>query len=362
MNKSLQNLGFDSFFEVRCKELNIELTSVARVIAEYKNIYHVKNLEGEFSAKVTGKQMFEAASREDYPAVGDWVEIGCIENNQSIIKRVIPRKTVIKKTVVSRKSTGKVKNQIIAANVDTAFIVESVDRDYSLNRFERYFTLAQDAKIESSIILNKVDLISKDDLNDKVAEIEERFSNCTVVTTSTTNKEGLDNLRDSLEAGKTYCFLGSSGVGKSSLVNALIGEKVAKTGAISEITERGKHVTTHREMFFLNNGSIVIDNPGMREIGSVDSDANAKSSFTQIADLAAGCQFTNCSHVHEPGCAVIEAVQSRTFCQESYDNFIRTRKEVGHREIAEHEKRENERKFGKSVKRYHQQMKEFEEL
>ncbi len=360
MNAILQNLGFDAFFEKHCKELQVELDSIARVIAEHKGIYSVKSVKGEFHARINGKQIFAANSREDYPAVGDWVVATMVDDDQAMISQVLPRKTVIRKTVASRKSTDKVKSQIIAANVDVAFVVESVDRDYSLNRFERYFALAEDGNVKPAIILNKVDLISRDDLNNKVAEIQGRFKNCMVVTTSTTTLEGLDSLRNSLSLGKTYCFLGSSGVGKSSLINALTGEKVAKTGAIGLGNERGRHVTTHREMFFLNSGGVVIDNPGMREVGLINSGVGLKATFAEIEEFTSQCKFTDCTHVHESGCAVKAAVESGIIDEDRYDNYIQLKKEVEHYDMTDFEKRDKDRKFGKFVKKTLKRMKDFE--
>jgi len=360
MDTILQKLGFDTFFESHCRELRVEPDCVARVIAEHRGMYCVKNSKGEFHAKVTGKQMFTAISREDYPAVGDWVVITMVDSDQAIIEQILPRKTVIRKTVSSRKSADKMKNQIIAANVDVAFVVESVDRDYSLNRFERYFALAEDGNVEPSIILNKMDLISQEDLGVKIAEIQGRFKKCTVIPTSTRTSEGLDYLKNHFEPGKTYCFLGSSGVGKSSLTNALVGDKVVKTGEIGRGTGRGKHVTTHREMYFLDNGGIVIDNPGMREVGLANSEVGIKATFSEVEDFASECRFRDCTHIHESGCAVRKAVESGKLLEDRYENYIRLKKESEHYEMTDYEIRGKEKKFGKYVKKSLKRMKEFE--
>lgn len=360
MDIILQNLGFDTFFESRCTELQIGLDRVARIIADHKGIYYVKNSKGEFRARITGKQMFTALSREDYPAVGDWVVITVTDDDQATIGELLPRKSILRKTAVSRKSTDKMKSQIIAANVDVAFVVESVDRDYSLNRLERYFALAKDGGVKSSIILNKVDLISKDDLDNKIAEIQERFQDCMVISTSTETLEGLDCLRDSLHLGKTYCFLGSSGVGKSSLINALVGEKAAKTGMIGRGTGRGKHVTTHREMYFVNSGGVVIDNPGMREVGLANSEAGIRATFGEIEDFVPQCKFPDCTHTHESGCAVRLAVESGQILEDRYDNYIRLKKEAEHYDMTDYEKRDKEKKFGKYVKKSLKRMNDFE--
>lgn len=360
MNTILQNLGFDIFFESYCKEMQVELDCVARVVAEHKGIYYVKNTKGEFRARITGKQMFSALSREDYPAVGDWVVISMADNDQAIIKQLLPRKTVIGKTVVLRKTTDKIKSQIIAANVDVAFVVESVDRDYSLNRLERYFALAENGNVKPSVILNKVDLISREDLDNRIGEIIRRFKNCLVISISAKTKEGLDSLKDSLQQGKTYCFLGSSGVGKSSLINALVGHDIVKTGSIGQGTGRGKHITTHREMYFLDSGGIVIDNPGMREVGLINSEAGVRSTFAEIEDFASQCKFTDCTHIHESGCAVRKAVESGIFDEDRYNNYLLLKREADHYDMTDYERRDKEKKFGKHVKKSLKRMKDFE--
>ena len=185
----IEDLGYDDFFESNRKKLKLDTFSVARVVAEYKGSYKVKNTESEYLAKITGKQMFEASSREDYPAVGDWVAINEIDTETAVIKAIIPRRTIVK-----RKDNNKDSIQIIATNIDVAFVIESVDRDYNLNRFERYFAIAKDENITPVIIINKIDLISEEELASKVSQIKDRFSEVTIFLTSTINNKGTDEL------------------------------------------------------------------------------------------------------------------------------------------------------------------------
>jgi len=220
----IEDLGYSDFFESNRKKLKLDSFSVARVVVEHKGAYRVQNTSGEYLAKITGKQMFNALSREDYPAVGDWVAITELDKERAVIYKVLPRRTIMK-----RKYSGKNETQIIATNIDAAFIIESVDRDYSLNRFERYFAIADDGGIKPVIILNKIDLISKEEVDSKLNQIKNRFNDIDVFPTSTITNEGLDELKTYIVKGKTYCFLGSSGVGKSSLINKLIGENIIKT-------------------------------------------------------------------------------------------------------------------------------------
>lgn len=342
----IRDLGYDEFFEANRVKLGLDVFQVARVIAEHRGAYEVKNAQGEYLAKITGKHIFEASSREDYPAVGDWVAITELEEGKAVIRSLLPRKTVMK-----RKYSGKNETQIIATNIDVVFAIESVDRDYSLNRLERYFAIASDGGIKPAIILNKIDLISKEELDSKIFQIKNRFKNVDVLLTSTLTEEGLDELKEYIVKGKTYCFLGSSGVGKSSLINKLIGQDKIKIGDIGSHSGRGKHTTTAREMYFLENGGIVVDNPGVREMGMTDTGAGIDSLFDEIAVLAEKCKFMDCTHIHEPGCEILSALKSGKLDKDKYSNYISLKKEAEYYEMTELEKKEKDRQFGKFIKK-----------
>lgn len=318
---------------------------IARVIAEYKGAYKVKNENGEFLAKITGKQMFSALSREDYPAVGDWVVIDELPVKQALIKEILPRKTIIR-----RKQISKSEIQIIATNIDVAFIVESIGRDFNLNRFERYIAIAKDGGIKPAIIINKIDLISKEELAEKLNQIKNRFLNVDIIATSIAEKEGIEELKNYIKKDKTYCFLGSSGVGKSSLINKLLGKDFIKTEDISSYSERGKHVTTTRQMYFLENGGIVIDNPGMREVGMTDTGEGIDILFDEIARLSKNCKYKDCTHTHEAGCEVLSAVNSGKIDKNKYQNYLNLKKESEFYEMSEIERKEKDKSFGKFLK------------
>lgn len=351
---NIREIGYGPFFEANRRKPGLERFSIARVTVEHKGAYRVRNERGDFLATVTGKQMFRAFSREDYPAVGDWVVITELGNERAVIEGILPRKTIIK-----RKRANQNEAQVIAANVDTAFVVESVDRDYNLNRFERYFALARDGGVQPAIVLNKTDLTSKEELGSKLAEIRERFPDLDFVPTSTVSDEGLDELKNYIERGKTYCFLGSSGVGKSSLINKLLGKDMIKTERISTATGKGRHVTTARQMYFLENGGIVIDNPGMREVGMADTGAGIDRLFDEITALAKDCRYIDCTHIHEPGCEVLMALKSGKLDEDKYSNYINLRKEAAHYEMGKLEKREKDRQFGKFIKRAKEELKRY---
>ncbi|OGZ26783.1 MAG: ribosome small subunit-dependent GTPase A [Candidatus Nealsonbacteria bacterium RIFOXYB1_FULL_40_15] len=357
-----EDLGYNSFFEAERNRLKMNDFPVARVISELKEAYRVKNPKGEFFAKITGKQIFTASSREDYPAVGDWVVITELDEERAVIRGVFPRMTMIKRKYGDKNRAGeKSETQIIATNIDVAFVVESVDRDYNLNRFERYFAIAENGGVKPAIILNKIDLLLKEDLGKRLTQLRNRFPGIDIILTSVLNNEGLNELRKYIIKGKTYCFLGSSGVGKSSLINKLIGEKIIKTEDISSYSGRGKHATTSRQMYFLDNGGIVIDNPGIREVGMTDVGQGINITFSEIAALAQKCRYTDCAHTNEPGCEVIKAVKSGRLDKEKYSNYINLRKEAEYYEMSDVERREKDRQFGKFVKNAIKDLKKYKD-
>ena len=349
---TLEDLGYNDFFNDQRIALDLENFSIARVIAEYKETYKVKSINGEYLAKITGKQVFNALKREDFPAVGDWVAITELDKSTALIHKILPRKTILKK-----KYSAKNDIQIIAANVDVAFIVEAIDRDYNLNRLERYLVLTNEAKIIPIVLLNKIDLISKEALYCKINQIKNRFSNIEVITASSITEQGLDDLTQKITAKKTYCFLGSSGVGKSSLINKLLGTNSIVTQNISQSTGKGKHTTTGRDMYFLKDGGIVIDNPGMREVGIADLTDSVDDTFTEIASFSQNCRFTDCTHTHENGCAVLNAVNKKIIDEAKYSNYQKLKKEAEYYEMSDLEKRRKDRKFSKFVKKALEQLK-----
>ncbi len=349
----LEDLGYDGFFDLKWKSLESTNVTAARVIAEHKESYKVKDADGEYLAKITGKQIFTASNRADYPAVGDWVAIARLDKERAVIRNILPRRTLLWK-----KYSGKHDTQLIASNIDVAFIVESFDRDYNLERLERYLVLVSEGGIRPVILLNKVDLIADAELNQKVEQLKSRLGNTDIALTSTITDHGLSELINYITRGKTYCFLGSSGVGKSSLINKLLRTNAIKTREISDSTGKGKHTTTAREMYFLENGGIVIDNPGTREVGIAYAGAGVENVFDGITRLSNECKYADCTHVREPGCAVLKAVEEGRLDEAKYRNYIKLKKENEYYEMSDLEKRKKDRKFGQFIKKAKEQMKD----
>jgi len=339
-------LGYDEFFEADRVKLGLGDFLVARVVSECRGSYKIKNKKDEYLAKITGKQIFKATSREDYPAVGDWVTFSELDNKQAIIHEILSRRTVIK-----RKHSGKNEIQIIAANIDVVFIVESVDRDYSLNRLERYFSIVNEGKAKPVVILNKIDLISKETLLLKVSQIKKRFNDIDVILTSVKVLGELNDFKKYIIKEKTYCFLGSSGVGKSSLINMLLGKNIVKIGNIGQYSDRGKHTTTTRDMYFLKNGGMVIDNPGIREVGLTETSIGIDNLFDEIKTLSRECKYVDCAHVQEPGCKVLAALKFGELDKERYFNYIALKKESEHYSLINVQKKEKNHQFGKFIKK-----------
>jgi len=339
------DLGYNDKLEKYRTEQNLDSFEVGRVIAEHKERYMVKTPVQEFDAELLGNLRFTANSRDDFPAVGDWVAFSEYDEGKALIHAIYPRTSVI-----GRKATGRSgQTQIIATNIDYGLIVQAVDRDFNINRLERYLTICNSSGVEPVIVLSKVDLISEVELKSLVDQIAQRISDVPIITVS---KEsiGYDKLETILEAGSTYCLLGSSGVGKSTLLNSLSGRQVMNTGEISSSVNKGRHITSHRELFVLDSGGILIDNPGMREVGIADTAAGLEMTFDSIMELAQECRYTDCTHMHEQGCAVQEALENGEIDAASFANFRKMEKEKMHFEADALERKKKDKDFGKMVK------------
>jgi len=269
------------------------------------------------------------------------------------IHKGLPRTSVINRQDVDLPG----EKQIIAANVDVAFLVQAIDRDYSINRLERYLAICNDSGIKPVILLSKTDLMVESKVREIEKEVKNRIQDAQVIAMSNETQRGYDEIKSLITKGKTYCMLGSSGVGKSTLLNNLVGATVMKTNEISSHTSRGKHITSYRQLVVLDNGGILIDNPGLREVGITDSTNGFELTFEKIVRFSVGCRFKDCTHTGETGCSVIEAVEKGIINRASYENYLKMRREIAHYETTAYEKRKHEKKFGKVIKNYKKDMK-----
>jgi len=348
----LEELGYDDKLEKLRIEQNLKDFEIGRVISEHKERYIVKTEKGELEAEITGNLRFSSKSREDFPAVGDWVALSIHDLDFSIIHSILPRYSVI-----SRQAVGKFGEiQIIATNIDYAFLVQAADRDFNINRLERYLTICNSSKIRPIIVLSKIDLIDEHRTAEIIENIKARIKNVLILAISNESKEGYDKISAIIEKSKTYCMLGSSGVGKSTLLNNLSGKSLMRTDSISQSTNKGRHVTSHRELIILENGGILVDNPGMREVGIVDSTRGLEITFDLIIRFSQNCKFKDCTHTNETGCSVIEAVEKGEIDRASYENYMKMEREKAYFESSVVERRKKDKDFGKMLKNYKKDM------
>jgi len=342
----LTDLGFDDWFERHCAALLQPGHSIARVTAVDRDAFLVRNRDVESYAELAGKFRFAVDAAADLPCVGDWV---CVQRHASggpaMIHSVLPRKTFLR-----RKCPGKAMGfQMIAANIDVAFIVQACGYDFNLARLERYLVMANEGAIEPWILLTKTDLVSPDDLDHTIEEVRGRCAFANLLALSNTTGFGLDELRALLVRGQTHCLLGSSGVGKTTLINRLIGRDALDTQAVSG-TGEGVHTTSRRQLLMLDGGSMLIDTPGMRELGLLGAGDGLDGTFSDIHEQSASCRFVDCTHTNEPGCAVLLAVDNGNLSEDRYQSYLKLRKETEFHDLSYVEKRKKDRSFGRFIK------------
>lgn len=345
---TLTDLGYNPTFEDYRKEHGLASFDIARVTQEHKDRYTVNNGTQELEGELIGNLRYTAKDRSELPAVGDWVAISVYDEGKALIHAVLPRYSTLERQAVGRSG----EKQLIATNIDYGLIVQAVNRDFSINRLERYLTLCHTANITPIIVITKTDLITEQELTALLEQIQQRITNVPILPVSNETLAGIEGLKQHIYTGKTYCLLGSSGVGKSTLINSLSGEELMKTGAISDSIDRGKHVTTHRELIPLVNGAILIDNPGMREVGIADSSSGLATTFEQIYELTQACKFNDCTHTNEKGCAIQAAIASGELDEAAFINYLKMEREKEHYEATVAEKRKKDKDFGKMIKHH----------
>jgi ribosome biogenesis GTPase len=320
---NLTELGWNSFFDNNYSPYRQQGLIPARISQQHKTVYRAFCEQGEVAAEVSGKFRHGIVSPGDYPAVGDWVAISHLpDEDKGLIQALLPRKSAFLRKTAGIKTT----EQVVAANIDTAFIVCGLDGDYSPRRIERYLAMAWESGASPVIILNKADLC--EDVEGRVAEVEALAIGVAVHPTSVERQQGLDIITGLLSPGTTGAMLGSSGVGKSSIINRLLGEERLRVNDVRQSDDRGRHTTTFRQMIQLPAGGIIVDTPGMREIQLWGDQDAVERAFDDIEGLAASCKFRDCRHQSEPGCAVTASLENGTLDRKRYESYVKLKKEM----------------------------------
>lgn len=318
---NLSQYGWNSYFDKNFQQYK-DSYNVGRVALQHKASYRIYTERGEMKASLAGKMFFHCENSE-LPVVGDWVLIQYIPGeNEAIIHGILERKTKF-----SRGAAGdKITEQVIATNIDTVFIITGLDNDMNLRRIERYLLLTWESGSNAVILLSKADLCS--DVEEKIQEVQAIAFGVPVIAISAHQQKGIEDLYTYIRKGETIVFLGSSGVGKSTLVNCLIGEEKQKVREVRKFADRGKHTTTHRELILLPSGGIIMDTPGMRELQLWSSESSLSNTFDDIEELAQGCRFRDCQHEFEPGCNVQEAIDNGELDFKRLKNYQKMQREI----------------------------------
>ena len=319
----LKNLGWDEFFESHFQPYAANGYASGRVASEYKHFYRVYGESGKVLGEIVGRLRHEVLDRGDLPVVGDWVVIRTSpESGKVTIHAVLPRKTKF-----MRKMAGvRTEPQIVASNIDTVFLITSLNEDFNPRRVERYLIVAWESGARPIIILSKSDLC--DETEERIREIRALVGDVPIHAVSVVRREGLDELTQYLKHGQTVALLGSSGVGKSTLINHLLGREYLRVQETRKHDGRGRHTTTHRELIFLPQGGLVLDTPGMRELQLWDGEGGLHIAFADIETIASRCYFSDCRHQDEPRCAIREALADGAIDTARYQSYEKLQKEL----------------------------------
>ncbi|MGE5796501.1 MAG: ribosome small subunit-dependent GTPase A [Ignavibacteria bacterium] len=343
----LEKLGLNKEYVEKIDPEKLYGFQLGRVISINKNSCKISNGKREIFSELSGKFLFNAETPLDFPAVGDWVYIELFNDESlAVIHEILPRKSLLK-----RKSAGKkIDYQLIAANIDTAMIMQSADSNYNLRRLERYLSMINESNMHPVVLLSKSDLAEPGDLEKMIAGIHEIMPDIEVIPFSNNSSSDLEMLPKVFTPEKTFCLIGSSGVGKTTLINNLLQEEKFKTQAIREKDGRGKHTTSRRELIILRNGAIIIDNPGMRELGLISIESGITETFNEFTELSSECRFNDCTHTVEEGCAILDALEKGLVSKERYRNYRKMQKESLFNAMSYIEKRQRDKKFGKYIR------------
>lgn len=318
----LTSLGWSDTFAHSFAPYAAQGYSVGRIAVVHRSQYHLYTEQGDMTATLTGKFRHQTQNPADFPSVGDWVVLQAQpETNQTLIEAVLPRKSQFSRQAAGTRTAA----QVVAANIDTLFLVSGLDQDFNLRRIERYLVMAWESGAEPVIVLNKADLC--EDLDQKRMAVEAIAFGVPIILLSALQQTNLEALATYLKPGKTIALLGSSGVGKSTLVNQLMGTNVQTTQAVRADDSHGRHTTTSRTMLRLPTGTLLIDTPGMRELQLWLADDSLDETFTDIETLAQQCRFRDCQHQSEPGCAIQAALATGELSVKRLSNYQKLQKE-----------------------------------
>ena len=323
----LDQLGW-RWYEIAAQPQVPEDARIGRITAESKRYYYLSDGTREYIAEIAGKLLHRTADRVDFPAVGDWVTFHSPESrDRAVINTILPRQTCL-----TRKAAGiEGERQVIAANLDTVLIVQAMDENFKTGRLERFLAIAHNSGASPVLVLSKSDLAG-DEKENRYRDAMDIALQTPIITMSAVTGEGLDRLASRLLPGTTCCLIGPSGAGKSTLLNRLAGTEMARTADVRESDMRGRHTTTQRELFVLESGAILIDTPGVREIGLDIGEDTLDDVFPDIAAFAVDCRFRDCTHTVEPGCAVLAARESGELPESRYNRFLKLKAEIAARE------------------------------
>jgi ribosome biogenesis GTPase len=340
----LAQYGWTERIGIQFEQLATNTATPGRVLSEHRGGYVVVTGSGEVEAAVSGRFRHDAGQSEDFPAVGDWVSVDVVEGGRSIIRALLPRATRFLRPARGDAAAA----QVVAANVDVVLLVSGLDHDFNLRRLERYVALAWSSGAEPVIVLNKADLCA--DVPARMADVATVAPGIPVRVLSARDGTGLESLTPLLEPGKTVALLGSSGVGKSTIVNALLGWERQSTGAVRDDDGRGRHTTTSRELMLTPSGALLIDSPGMRSVGMWEVEEGLGDAFADVQEFASLCRFTDCTHGPEPGCAVQRAIADGSLAASRLESMLKLARESAHmNRRVDHAAREVERKRWKAI-------------